>query len=201
VSSGDGLEPVRIADLRPVRALTHLHADATVEQRDVAALAIRLETLIITSHAEAIRPPRVVAWALAEYVRSLEDGVQPRAPATDAETRGAARFAERCAGCHAPPSYTGAPVALDVVGTDPTLGRSPDRGTGAYRVPSLLGVGARGLLFHDGAVSSLEALFDPARLDAGFTGGVRPGAVPGHPFGLDLDAGARADLVAFLRTL
>jgi hypothetical protein len=68
-------------------------------------------------------------------------------------------------------------------------------------VPSLHGVGARGLLLHDGAVSSLAALFDPARTGASFTGGVRPGAVPGHVFGLDLDDGARADLIAYLQSL
>jgi hypothetical protein len=192
------LEPVRIPDLRPVRWLTHLHADATVKQRDLPTLAIRLETLLILANGETARPPRIVSLALAAYVWSLSSSL-PSAPATSG--RGAQLFRDTCTGCHEPPALTGPPVPLAVIGTDPTLGLSLDRGTGSYRVSSLHGVGARRLLLHDGAVSSLGAMFDPARLDAAYTGGVRPGAVPGHVFGLELDAGARADLVTYLETL
>lgn len=71
VTTATGVEPVRIADLRPVRWLSHLQADATVAMHDRATLAIRLETLVITSNDEVLRPPRVVALALAAYVRSL----------------------------------------------------------------------------------------------------------------------------------
>ena len=61
---------------------------------------------------------------------------------------------------------------------------------GRYRVPSLRGVAARRLLLHDGSVrGGLDELFDPARL------------APGHAFGLDLDAPARDDLLAYLRGL
>ena len=189
VTTHQATEPVRIPDLRPTRWLTHLHHDATVAQRDLTSLAIRIETLIITSHGQVLRPPREVALGLATYLWSLSASVEGRVPVSDAEQRGAELFIKSCASCHAPPSFTGPPVPLDVVGTDPLIGRSSDRGTGFYRVPSLHGVSTRGLLLHDASIKSLDALFDPAR------------TIPGHRFGLDLDASARASLLAYLRTL
>ncbi|MDB4963103.1 MAG: hypothetical protein JWP01_3102 [Myxococcales bacterium] len=181
VSTLDGREPVRIPDLRPIRWLTHLHAAATVRQPDVVALAIRIETLIITSHAEVVRPPRAVTLALATYLWSLSTEEPPAPPPEP--------FLRECAGCHAGDGLTGAPVPLHVVGTDPVVGQSTDRGTGTYRVPSLRGVGDRALLLHDGSVDSLEALLDPAR------------TTPGHPFGSDLPAPDRAAIVAYLEAL
>jgi hypothetical protein len=195
-------EPVRIPDLRSVRGLTHLQADGTVRQNDLATLALRVETLIITSHGATIRPPRVVALAIATYVWSLADVLPSRTPSTDEELRGQAYFAQTCAGCHAPPAFTGPPVDLAIVGTDPTIGLSSDRGTGKYRVPSLRGVSTRGPLLHDGSLPDLETMFDPARLDASFRGGRHgDGAILGHTFGLDADAAERASLIAYLRTL
>lgn len=202
VSTSDGVEPVRIADLRPVRFLTHLQADATVAQRDRTALAIRLETLVITSHDGVVRPPRVVTLALAAYVASLADGLPSVDAAARASPRGAQLFAARCAACHVAPALTGPPVPLAVVGTDPTLGDSAVRGTGTYRVPSLHGVGTRGPLLHDGTVPDLDAMFDPTRPTAAFTRRLHgAGAVPGHPFGLDLADADRAALVAYLKAL
>ncbi|MEO6417904.1 MAG: hypothetical protein ABIP39_00755 [Polyangiaceae bacterium] len=189
VTTTDATEPVRIPDLRPTRWLTHLHHDATVAQRDLTSLAIRLETLIITSHNQVVRPPREVALGLATYLWSLSASVEGRSPASDAEKSGAAIFTQTCAGCHAPPSFTGPPVALDVVGTDPAIGLSSDRGTGFYRVPSLHGVSTRGLLLHDASIKSVDALLDPAR------------TIRGHRYGLDLDAPSRASLIAYLKTL
>ena len=111
-------------------------------------------------------------------------------------------FAAECASCHVPPALTGPPVPLDTVGTDPTLGRSMDRGTGSYRVPSLHGVGTRGPLLHDGTLPSVDAMFDPARTTASFTARLHgSGAVQGHAFGLDLSAADRAALVAYLHAL
>jgi hypothetical protein len=92
-------------------------------------------------------------------------------------------------------------VALDVVGTDPAIGLSADRGTGTYRVPSLRGVGSRPLLLHDASVPSLDVMFDPARTSDGYAKSTRGGAVKGHVFGLALDDAQRADLLAYLRGL
>jgi hypothetical protein len=143
-----------------------------------------------------------VALALATYVWSLAGLLPSRPPTTASEQRGAALFTPACTRCHALPGYAGRPVPFEVVGTDPTLGRSPTRGTGGYRVPSLRGVSTRGMLLHDASLPSIEAMFDPERVKPSYTGGRRgPGAVPGHTFGLDLGEAERADLIAFLRTL
>jgi cytochrome c553 len=202
VTTTDGTEPARIPDLRPVRFLTYLQQDATVRARDIVALAIRIETLLITSNLSAVRPPRVVSLALAAYVTSLGASLPGEDVAQAASPSGAAIFASRCTGCHAPPNLTGEPVPLDVVGTDPTLGLSPSRGTGSYRVPSLHGVGTRGALLHDATVPSVDVLFDPGRLDPAFTGGLHgAGPIEGHTFGLDLAPADREALLAYLRAL
>jgi mono/diheme cytochrome c family protein len=202
VTTDDGSAPVRIPDLRPTRYLTHLQYNATVVQRDVIALAVRLETLLITAHHEVVRPPREVALGLALYLWTLApaDPLPPRAGTVEATGR--ALFDTRCASCHAPPGFAGQPVALAVVGTDAFIGRSPYRGTGMYRVPSLLGVSARGSLLHDGTAPDLDALLDPARLAPDYARRLHgAGAIPGHTFGLDLTAPERAALAAYLRTL
>jgi hypothetical protein len=125
-----------------------------------------------------------VALALAAWLESLAPpAVSPAAG------RAAALFEARCAGCHAPPGYAGPPVALAVVGTDPSVGRSADRGTGGYRVPSLRGVGTRGRLLHDGSVPDVATLLDPDRV------------VAGHRFGVDLPAADRAALAAWVAAL
>lgn len=200
VTTREGLEPVRIPDLRPVRELGELHHTASVRQDDEAALAVRLETLIITSNGETVRPPREVALGLALYVWSLDGGLMSRAPTSAEELRGQALFGEHCASCHAPPSFSGLPRALAEIGTDPLLGRSAERGTGSYRVPSLRGVATRGLLLHDGSLSDVAAILDPARTEPTYRSRLG-GPVPGHVYGLDLEAEARAALVAYLLTL
>ncbi len=202
VTTTRGDEPMRIPDLRPIQFLSHLHHDATVAVRDVNTLAIRIETLIIVSSNETSRPPREVALGLANYLWALGDVLPMREAATDSELRGRSIFNDRCASCHAPPSFSGRPVSLGKIGTESTVGRSRDRGTGFYRVPSLRGVATRGALLHDGTLSTIEALFDPARRKPDYTN-ARHGAreVQGHVYGLDLSEPARSDLVSYLRTL
>ena len=202
VSTSEGLEPVRIADVRPTRWLTHLHADATVAVRDRTALAIRLETLIVTSHHQLVRPPRIIALGLAAYLESLASELPTVPPQTEVELHGANVFHENCASCHVPPAFTGAPVPLHVVGTNSYIGLSPDRGTGTYRVPSLRGVATRGPLLHDASLPGLDAMFDPARTTSTYEGGrLGPGAVSGHPYGLRLREAERLALTAYLQTL
>jgi len=190
VATVDGHLPVKLPDLRPVRWLTHLHYEADVAQQSIASLAVRLETLLITSHGQGLRPPHEVALALATYVWSLADTLPPLAIEGAAEV-GAAAFRATCAGCHAGPEMTGPPVDAARAGTDTTAAFDPERGTGRYRVPSLRGVAARGALMHDGSISGLPSLLDPARLVGGTL-------VPGHPFGLDLDHVTRAALLNYL---
>ncbi len=202
VTTGTGLEPVRIPDLRPIEWLTYLQQDATLRKRDLTTLATRIETLIITSNEQVVRPPRVVSLALAVYLSSLGAALPSQDSAATASPHGASVFVSTCAGCHAGEGMTGDPVPLDVVGTDPTLGRSPSRGTGNYRVPSLRGVGSRGPLLHDGTVPSVADLLDPVRVTPAYTGNLHgTGAVQGHPFGLDLPDADRAALVTYLNAL
>ncbi|MGH7282253.1 MAG: hypothetical protein ACRELY_12055, partial [Polyangiaceae bacterium] len=153
VTTTVGTEPVIISDIRPTRFLTHLHHDGNVVQKNLETLAIRIETLIVTQRSQTLRPPREVAWALASYVWSLSSSL-PQVPPSDAP--GADIFRTTCGACHDPDQgFTGAPVPIGEVGTDPMLGLSPDRGTGNYRVPSLRGVGQRGALLHDASITSL----------------------------------------------
>jgi cytochrome c5 len=202
VTTTTGTEPARIPDLRPVQWLTYLQQDATVRVVDRTTLAIRIETLLITSSDEVVRPPRVIALALASYVASLGAGLPLPSVAAGISPRGAAVFAAQCTGCHVPPDLTGAPVSLSVIGTDPTLGLSAARGTGTYRVPSLHGVGSRGPLLHDGTVPSVESMFDPTRTTPSFPARLHGlGAVPGHTYGLDLSSDDRTALVDYLNAL
>jgi len=184
-----GDEPMRIPDLRPVRFLTDLHQDATLALRDVTTLAIRIETLVIVSSGATQRPPREVALGLATYLWSLGATLPVRAITASGEARGREIFSDRCSRCHVPPSFSGPRVALQEIGTDPVVGRSRDRGTGCYRVPSLRGVSTRGPLLHDASLPSLDTMFDPER------------RVPGHRYGLDLDDRARRDLLDYVRSL
>jgi hypothetical protein len=201
VSTSEGTEPIRISDLRPVKWLTHLHQTATVEQRNLASLAIRIETLIVTSHDQVVRPPREIAMGLAVYLWSLAPESSD-ASMTPQAARGRNIFDGECRDCHGLPGYAGKPVAVNEVGTDPRLGWSKTRGTGMYRVPSLRGVSTRGPLLHDASLAGLGDMFDPERISAGYRGGrLGPGAVKGHAFGLDLDVDQRRDLLAFLTTL
>ena len=118
------------------------------------------------------------------------------------------RQADLAQGYQLPPSHSS---RLDVeavsVGTDPGLAMKTRKGTGFYKIPSLRGLWYRPLLLHDGSVASLEEMFDPARLKpdhvpGGWKGpGVTKRSIPGHPFGLTLNAEDKAALLAFLRSL
>lgn len=182
----DGLgNPVAIADLRPVRLQKNLHHAATLVNSP-SALAVRIETLIITSLGESVRPPRKVVSALTVYLMSLS---LPALPSDRAVESGRAIFVRACAGCHRDEAMSGPPVALDVVGTNPSVAESPDRTTGSYRVPSLRGVGDRRRLFASGEVEDVAELLSPDR------------RAHGHRYGLELDSADRAALLRYLRAL
>lgn len=173
-------------------------------------------------------------YALAQYVYSLTPPPNPHLPKTPAERRRVERGRElfmdsnnRCAVCHDPEQgYTNnklvaAPgyqvpddhperdrIMRQRVHTDPALTLTTRRGTGLYKVPSLLGVWYRGPFEHNGSCATLEDWFDPARLrddyvPTGWRGplGTRTRAVKGHEFGLDLSPEDRQALIAFLKTL
>lgn len=181
----DGMHnPTGITDLRPIRYQNHLNVAASI-QNSLVALAVRIETLMITSAGEQRRPPRELAFAIAYFLWSLGEPVHTPPTASAGRTL----FQANCARCHHADGTTAEPVALDVVMTDPAAGLSPMRGTGRYRIPSLYGVGDRRRVLHHGQVRSLSELLDPDRTE------------PGHPFGQQLDAADRAELIRFLETL
>lgn len=163
-------------------------------------------------------------YALALYLYSRRPPENPNHP--NEETRRGERIfaSEGCGGCHTAPLYTNnklTPAAgfrvpethmlrYDilpvVVGTDPQATMDTRRGTGYYKVPSLLGVWYRSPLGHSGWVTTLEEWFDPSRLNdnyapTGYSGPRKHGPVKGHEFGLKLPAEDKAALIAFLRTL
>jgi hypothetical protein len=178
--------PSSISDLRPIRFQSHLHWTGTLKN-SLAALAIRVETLFIVSSGETARPPRELAFAIAYWLWHLGSPVD--VPADPSE--GMEIFERECAGCHYADGLTAEPIPIGIVGTDPLLGSSPARGTGFYRVPSLRYAGDRELFFHDGSVSSLSSVLDPARRESG----------EGHLYGMSLDTSERIELLAFLEEL
>ncbi len=186
--TSDGVEnPTAITDLRPVRFQVNLHKAATV-RNGLVPLAIRIETLCITSLGESHRPPREVALGLALYVRSLGEELGP----PEAAGRGSEVFSRECGGCHAGEGLTGPAVPLGAVRGNAPILESPERTTGTARVPSLRGVSDRAPLLSAGEAPSLEALLAP----------LTPGAAPrGHTFGQALSSDDRASLLAYLRAL
>ncbi len=182
--------PTAICDLRALSHQEYLQKTGSV-RNGLIEMAVRTETQIITSLGQAARPPRQTAFAITLFVRSLADELPP-APAPGAAGalgQGRALFDTHCASCHAGESMSGGLVPLAEIGTDPTVGESATRETGAYRIPSLHGVGTRGRLLSNGGVPDLQTLMDPDREAAG------------HTYGLSLTAPDRAALLEFLAAL
>ena len=167
-----------------------------------------------------------VLYAIGMYLMSLEPPKNPNPAAQDVVSRGEQIFRrEGCATCHVPPNYTSGRLTLaqgwssppnhpnreDIaavsVGTDPGLALRTRKGTGFYKIPSLRGVWYRPRLLHDASLTSLEEMFDAARLTPEYEPkgwnppGVTRRSVPGHTFGLSLTADDRNTLLAFLRSL
>jgi len=172
-----------------------------------------------------LRAPDEGLYALALYLYALQPPPNPHATNPDVAVGRRIFQREGCGGCHTPPLYTNNKLTLaqgfvpppehvkllDImqvsVGTDPGLALKTRKGTGYYKVPSLKGVWYRGRYLHDGSLTTLEEMFDPARLEEDFSrsgfkrAGQKSGAVPGHIFGLKLPLAERAALIAFLRSL
>jgi hypothetical protein len=167
-----------------------------------------------------------VLYAIGMYLMSLEPPKNPNPAAADVLARGEQVFRrEGCVNCHVPPNYTSGKLTLaqgweppanhpnrdDIVRvsvqTDSGLALKTRKGTGVYKIPSLRGVWYRPRLLHDASVTSLEEMFDAARLGPDYEPqgwnppGVTKRAVPGHTFGLSLNADDRSALLAFLRSL
>ncbi|HOZ25003.1 MAG TPA: c-type cytochrome, partial [Thermomonas sp.] len=99
-----------------------------------------------------------------------------------------------CAACHRPPTFA---LAADARSNGLDAGE-----TRLFKAPSLRSVGLTGPYMHDGRFATLEEVVDF------YASGVRDGPALDprlregrEPRRLDLDAGDRAALVAFLKTL
>lgn len=166
------------------------------------------------------------AYALAKYLYSLKPLPNPEKAPAEQIAKGRLIFEqETCIDCHTPPLYSSnkltpalgfTPTKEDMakydiidfsVKTDPGLAMYSRRGTGYYKVPSLIGVWNRSALMHSGYVTSLEEMFNPARMKedfipSGFNPNVdKPFPVVGHSFGLYLNTEDKKALLAFLRSL
>ena len=165
-------------------------------------------------------------YALTQYIYSLKPPENPNYFDEALLSRGETIFKEQgCITCHTPPLYTNNQLTpalgfeppkehfekYDIfnvsVETDPTLAMKSRRGTGYYKIPSLLGLWYRGPYLHSGNLANLEDLFDPARLQDDYVPtGYKPYmvetmAVKGHEFGMELNEGDKQALVAFLKSL
>ncbi|HEX4850108.1 MAG TPA: hypothetical protein VFV08_04835, partial [Puia sp.] len=131
----------------------------------------------------------VQAYALAKFLYSLKSLPDPDKAPKELIARGHIVFEqEECSDCHTPPFYSNNKLtpasgfipskedktSFDVDDIDPRVKTDPDlalysrRGTGYYKVPSLIGVWNRSALLHGGYVTSLEEMFNPERLKDDF---------------------------------
>jgi mono/diheme cytochrome c family protein len=203
VTEDDDEDPVAIPDLWGLRHQTFLTQAGTIKHVGPTALAIRQETQLLHASHHKIRPPRVLAYALAMYLYALEPPPPAAAPAPpESVARGEALFGEHCATCHSNAARGGPLVSVKTVATDHALADGTARGTGKYRPPALVRVANAAPYFHQGAVPSLEDVLSPDRLLATYSRSpLAKGAVPGHAYGTDLPKVDRSALLAWLSTL
>jgi hypothetical protein len=168
----------------------------------------------------------VQLFALAKFLYSLKPPPNPEKFSSNLLEKGKTIFIEQgCVSCHTPPLYTNnklTPVdgfeppaghfkkysIFNIsVGTDPGLSLYTRRGSGYYKVPSLIGAWNRTAFLHDGHLANLEDLFDSARFSFNYEPtyfkpiGIKQMAVPGHPFGIELKPDEKKALVAFIKSL
>lgn len=180
----DGVDtPTTIPDLHGMANAAWMNHSGVISVTSPATLAVRFETQYILGHRMMSRPPRVLTRALAELVLSLDPpAADPSALASEA---GEAEFQARCASCHDPArAYGGDLVAVEALTSDPAVAETPERGTGFYKIPSLLGVRERAPYLHDGSAATLREVL------AG-----------GHPHGVAPDEDVQDALIDFLTTL
>jgi hypothetical protein len=167
-----------------------------------------------------------VLYAIGMYLMALESPRNPDTAPADLVARGREIFVrETGVNCHVPPNYTSGKLTLaagftppenhpnkaDIVNisvdTERGLATKTRKGTGFYKILPLRGVWSRPALLHDGSAASLEEMFDPDRLKPNHVPGGWKGpaltnrGIPGHRYGLGLDAQDKKALLAFLRSL
>lgn len=177
------VDPLNIPNLWGIEHQSYLNASGAVRVVSPASLAIRFETQYIVGHGLEARPNRVLTWALAMYVLSLEP--PENQVLSGHRLPGAALFEANCAACHNPQTgFAGALVDPEILVGESLAAYSPLRGTGMLKVPSLIGVGAGGPYFHDGRHDTLRAVLQG-----------------NHPYGIPLSDDDIDALEAYLNTL
>jgi len=176
-------DPLGIPTLWALEHQSHINRSGAIKLASPAALAIRFETQYIEGHSMMARPNRTHTLALAMYVYSLTSPTQ-REELSENE-RGRTIFQDNCASCHNPEKgYGGGLVAASTINSNPIATQSPMRGTGFFKVPTLIGISKSDRFMHDAGLDSLEDVIDS-----------------GHPNGSSLDAKDREDLLSFLGKL
>jgi hypothetical protein len=217
--------PAQIPDLIGVKERRFLDHTGLVQQRSIADL-MRYVAIVQGANAfdrfgdfrlvDPVPDPAKMdrygdeqLYALGRYLYSLKPPPNPHRMTREAERGRRVFVKEGCNVCHTAPLYTSNKLTPASgftvpgehlgryaifnrsVGTDPALAMGTRKGTGYYKVPSLKGAWYRGPFQHAGAVKTLDEWLDPAR----------HARVPGHPFGLTLNAVDRRALIAFIETL
>lgn len=165
-------------------------------------------------------------FALAKFIYSLKTPQNPAPAAAELIKKGEKIFMrEDCISCHVPPFYSSGKLTpalgfkppkdhwgkYDIydesLGTDPGLALYTRRGTGYYKVPSLIGAWNRTGFLHSGYLATLEDMFDKRRWQNDYVPtGYKPAsaktmAVVGHKYGLDLNEEDKKALIAFIKSL
>lgn len=180
VTDDGRVDPVAIPNLWGVSSQRFLNSSGVFEKSSPATPAIRFETQYLSNYAYEVRPARQWTWSLAMYVTSLAgEKSRPARPAPPAA------FTRACASCHDPDAgFSGGLIPADALSSDATVANSPKRGTGHYRVPSLLGVGEGGPYLHDASANTLEEVLSS-----------------GHPDGAHLSTTDHDAILDYLKTL
>lgn len=128
---------------------------------------------------QGVWPTESEVAELSAFLRTLSLPRTPPVPLSKVESarRGESLFEERCATCHAKPDYTTA-ARYDV-------GLADEVGQTRFNPPSLLGVGYRAPLLHDGRARTLDEVFRKYK----------------HPHDTNWSAEEIGDLVTFLQSL
>jgi hypothetical protein len=185
IAADDRDNPVVIADVRAVRFQQYLHRTANVKN-SLTALALRVETGLITAHYDAVRPARKDAFALALYLWDLGKAFDTNAPM---HHPGRPTFNQHCGSCHQGLSHAGKPVPAETIDSPVASMPSAARGTGKVQTISLLGVSNRNRLLFGGEAQGVGALLDPNR------------KVGGHYVGKNLSDAERRVIKEYLENL
>ncbi|MCA9665315.1 MAG: c-type cytochrome [Myxococcales bacterium] len=185
----DGVNtPTAVPDLWAMPYKTHLNHSGVIKIVSPATSAVRFETQYVLGHRMETRPRRALTWALSRYIAALQPPAPPSAPSVPPSAelaRGKALFGERCASCHRPDrGFAGEMVLASQLMHDPAVATTPERGTGYYKVPSLVGVRYGAPYLHDGSEPTLASLLER-----------------GHPRGRAISGDDQRALIAYLETL